>query len=177
VQVRERKRRGREHRGQSGLQEGFRRKEHLSAPALIIYRNHLPVLHLRSHSPDNVPECDGPPRISIHHDILTDKLWGHFVIGPKTGVIRVDDFYLGHSRVCNFNWRTRDMSSGQLRFGRGCEGIMEFGIHGVDKGSFYRLFDGIGVDFGTSNIARDTQMNWPDWMDQWEDYVKEAYNR
>jgi hypothetical protein len=54
---------------------------------------------------------------------------------------------------------------------------MEFGIHGVDKGSFYRLFDGIDVDFGTSNIARDTQMNWPDWMDQWEDCVKEAYNR
>jgi hypothetical protein len=124
------------------------------------------LLHLRSHSPDNVPECDGPPGISIHHDILTDKLWGHFVIGPKTGVIRVDDFYLGHSRVCNFNWRARDMSSGHLRFERGREGIMEFGIHGVDKGSFYRLFDGIDVDFGTSNIARDTQMNWPDWMDQ-----------
>jgi hypothetical protein len=55
--------------------------------------------------------------------------------------------------------------------------VMEFGIHGVDKGTFYRLFDGLDVDFGTSNIARDTQMNWPDWMDQWEDYVKEAYNR
>jgi hypothetical protein len=46
MQVRERKRRGREHRGQSGLQEGFRGKEHLSAPALIIYRNHLPVRDL-----------------------------------------------------------------------------------------------------------------------------------
>jgi hypothetical protein len=43
VQGRERKRRGKEHRGQSGLQGGFRGKEHLSAPALIIYRNHLPL--------------------------------------------------------------------------------------------------------------------------------------
>jgi hypothetical protein len=135
------------------------------------------LLHLRSHSPDNVPEFNGPPRISIHHDIFTDKLWGHFVIGPKTGVIRVDDFYFDGSRVCNFNWRARDMGSGQLRFGRGCEGVVEFGIHGVDKGTFYRLFDGLDVDFGTSNIARDTQMNWPEWMDQWENYVKEAYNR
>jgi hypothetical protein len=135
------------------------------------------LLHLRSHSRENVPEFNGPPRISIHHDISTDKLWGHFVIGPKTGVIRVDDFYLDGSRVCNFNWRARDMGSDQLHFGRGCEGVMEFGIHGVDKGTFYRLFDGLDVDFGTSNIARDTQMNWPDWMDQWEDYVKEAYNR
>jgi hypothetical protein len=135
------------------------------------------LLHLRSHSPDNVLEFNGPPRISIHHDIFTDKLWGHFVIGPKTGVIRVDDFYLDGSRVCDFNWRARDMGSGQLRFGRGCEGVMEFGIHGVDKGTFYRLFDGLDVDFGTSNVARDTQMNWPDWMDQWEDYVKEAYSR
>jgi hypothetical protein len=135
------------------------------------------LLHLRSHSPDNVPEFNGPPRISIHHDIFTDKLWGHFVIGPKTGVIRVDDFYFDGSRVCNFNWRARDMGSGQLRFGRGCEGVVEFGIHGVDKGTFYRLFEGLDVDFGTSNIARDTQMNWPEWMDQWENYVKEAYNR
>jgi len=135
------------------------------------------LLHLRSHSPANVPEFNGPPRISIHHDLHTDKLWGHFVIGPKTGVIRVDDFFLDGSRVCNFNWRARDMGSGQLRFGRGCEGVMELGIHGVDKGTFYRLFDGIDVDFGTSNIARDTQMNWPEWMDKWEDYVKEAYNR
>lgn len=135
------------------------------------------LLHLRSHSPDNIPEFNGPPRISIHHDPHADKLWGHFVIGPKTGVIRVDDFYLDGARVCNFSWRARDMCSGQLRFGRGCEGVMEFGIHGVDKGTFYRLFDGIDVDFGTSNIARDTQINWPDWMDQWEDYVKEAYHR
>lgn len=135
------------------------------------------LLHLRSHSPDNVPEFNGPPRISIHHDLHTDKLWGHFVIGSKTGVIRVDDFYPGNTRVSNFGWRARDMGSGQLRFGRGCEGVMEFGIHGVERGTFYRLFDGVDVDFGTSNIARDTQMNWPDWMDQWEDYVKEAYNR
>ena len=77
------------------------------------------LLHLRSHSPANVAEFNGPPRISIHHDLHTDKLWGHFVIGPKTGVIRVDDFYLDGSRVCNFNWRARDMGSGQLRFGRG----------------------------------------------------------
>jgi hypothetical protein len=90
------------------------------------------LLHLRSHSPDNVHEFDRPPRISIHYDILTDKLWGRFVIGSKTGVIRVDDFYLDGSRVCNFNWRARDMGSGQLRFGRGCEGVMEFGIRGVD---------------------------------------------
>ncbi|KEQ78211.1 hypothetical protein M436DRAFT_69327 [Aureobasidium namibiae CBS 147.97] len=135
------------------------------------------LLHLRSHSPANVPEFNGPPRISIHHNIHTDKLWGHFVIGPKTGVIRVDEFCLDGPRTCSFNWRARDMGSGQLRFGRGCEGVMEFGIHGVDKGTFYRLFDGIDVDFGTSNIARDTQMDWPEWMDQWEHYVKEAYNR
>ncbi|KAH0278139.1 hypothetical protein KCU91_g2679, partial [Aureobasidium melanogenum] len=74
------------------------------------------LLHLRSHSPDNVPQFNGPPRISVHHDIYTNKLWGHFTIGLKTGVIRVDDFYLDASRVCNFNWRARDMGSGQLRF-------------------------------------------------------------
>ncbi|KAG9553192.1 hypothetical protein KCU71_g13335, partial [Aureobasidium melanogenum] len=134
------------------------------------------LLYLRSHSPENVPQFNGPPRISVHHDIYTNKLWGHFTIGLKTGVIRVDDFYLDASRVCNFNWRARDMGSGQLRFGRGCEGVMELGIHGLDRGTFYRLFDGVGVDFGVSSITRDTQMDWPDWMDQWEGYVKEAYS-
>ncbi|KAI4718374.1 hypothetical protein E4T48_05365 [Aureobasidium sp. EXF-10727] len=135
------------------------------------------ILHLRSHSPDNVPEFNGPPRISVHHDMHTNKLWGHFTIGPKTGVIRVDDYYTSNSHLCNFSWRARDMGSGQLRFGRGCEGVMECGIHGVDRGTFYRLFDGLDVDFGVSSFTRDTQMDWPDWMDQWERYVKEAYNR
>ncbi|KAI4723745.1 hypothetical protein E4T49_08529 [Aureobasidium sp. EXF-10728] len=135
------------------------------------------LLHLRSHSPDNVPEFNGPPRISVHHDMYANKLWGHFTIGPKTGVIRVDDYYALDSQLCNFNWRARDMGTGQLRFGRGCEGVMEFGIHGVDRGTFHRLFDGLDVDFGVSSFTRDTQMNWPDWMDQWEGYVKEAYNR
>ncbi|KAG9663348.1 hypothetical protein KCU95_g3932, partial [Aureobasidium melanogenum] len=68
------------------------------------------------------------------------------------------------------------MGSGQLRFGRGCEGMMELGIHGLDRGTFYRLFDGLDVDFGVSSITRDTQMDWPDWMDQWEGYVTEAYS-
>ncbi|KAG9589444.1 hypothetical protein KCU77_g9295, partial [Aureobasidium melanogenum] len=122
------------------------------------------LLHLRSHSPENVPQFNGPPRISVHHDIYTNKLWGHFTIGLKTGVIRVDDFYLDASRVCNFNWRARDM------------GVMELGIHGLDRGTFYRLFDGVGVDFGVSSITRDTQMDWSDWMDQWEGHVKEAYS-
>ncbi|CAD0105903.1 unnamed protein product [Aureobasidium uvarum] len=93
----------------------------------------------------------------------------------KIGVIRADNFFSDGFNDFDFNWRSRDMGSGQLRFGRGCEGIMEFGIHGVDKGTFYRLFDGIDVDFGVSSFTRDTQMDWPDWMDQWEGYVKEAY--
>lgn len=31
------------------------------------------LLHLRSRSPDNVPQFDGPPRLSIHHDIYTQS--------------------------------------------------------------------------------------------------------
>ncbi|KAG9663351.1 hypothetical protein KCU64_g1365, partial [Aureobasidium melanogenum] len=32
------------------------------------------LLHLRSHSPDNVAQFNGPPRIPIHHDIYANKL-------------------------------------------------------------------------------------------------------
>ncbi|THV74702.1 hypothetical protein D6D29_08853 [Aureobasidium pullulans] len=134
-------------------------------------------LHLRSHSPANVPDFNGPPRISIHHDVNSNKIWGHFTIGSKTGVLRVENFSLENSRVCDFDWRARDMGTDQVRFGRGCEGMMEFGIHGLERGTFYRVFDGLDVEFGVSTITRDTQMDWPEWMDQWEDFVKKAYNR
>ncbi|CAD0081586.1 unnamed protein product [Aureobasidium vineae] len=112
------------------------------------------LLHLRSYSPDDVPEFNGPPRISIHHDNYTNKLWGHFTIGSKTGVIRADNFFTDGFSDSKSNWRARDMGSGQLRFGRGCEGVMEFGIYGVDKGTFYRLFDGLDVDFGVSSFRK-----------------------
>lgn len=69
------------------------------------------------------------------------------------------------------------MGTDQLRFGRGCEGMMEFGIHGLERGTFNRVFDGLDVEFGVSTITRDTQMDWPEWTDQWEDFVKKAYNR
>jgi hypothetical protein len=136
-------------------------------------------LYLRSHSPDNVPAVNGPPRISIHHNTCSDTLWGDFTIGSKLGVLRVNDFSLStlSSSISHFDWRARDLVSGQLRFGRGCEGLMEIGIHGIEKGTFYRLFDGIDVDFGVSTVTRDTDMDWPEWMDRWEDFVKEAYGR
>ncbi|THV83522.1 hypothetical protein D6D26_10177 [Aureobasidium pullulans] len=134
-------------------------------------------LHLRSHSPANVPDFNGPPRISIHHDVNSNKLCGHFTIGSKTGVLRVEKFSLENSRVCDVDWRARDMGTDQLRFGRGCEGVMEFGIHGLEKGTFNRVFDGLDVEFGVSTITRDTRMDWPEWMDQWEGFVKNAYNR
>ncbi|THY45720.1 hypothetical protein D6C99_06344 [Aureobasidium pullulans] len=134
-------------------------------------------LHLRSHSPANIPDFNGPPRISIHHDVDSNELWGHFTIGSKTGVLRVENFSLENSSVCDFDWRARDMGTDQLRFGRGCEGMMEFGIHGLERGTFNRVFDGLDVEFGVSTITRDTQMDWLEWMDQWEDFVKKTYNR
>lgn len=135
-------------------------------------------LYLRSHSPANVPDVSGPPRIALHHDVPNDKLWGAFTIGAKMGVLRIDDFGpldLGANPVVHFGWRVRDMITGQMRFGRGCDGMMEVGMHGLSKGTFYRLFDGLDVDFGVSDFVRDTRMEWPEWMDQWESFVKEAY--
>ncbi|THZ84017.1 hypothetical protein D6C84_04470 [Aureobasidium pullulans] len=134
-------------------------------------------LHLRSRSPANVPDFNGPPRISIHRDVNSNKLWGHSTIGSKTGVLRIETFLLENTSVCDFDWRARDMGTDQQRFGRGCEGMMEFGIHGLERGTFHRVFDGLDVEFGVSTITRDTRMDWPEWMDQWEDFVKKAYNR
>ena len=94
------------------------------------------------------------------------------------GVLRIDDFGpldLGANPVVHFGWRVRDMITGQMRFGRGCDGMMEVGMHGLSKGTFYRLFDGLDVDFGVSDFVQDTRMDWPEWMDQWESFVKEAY--
>lgn len=78
-------------------------------------------------------------RLSHPHD----QLWGRFAIGLKTGIIRLDniDDIAGSVRK-SFGWRSEDCDTDQLRFGKGCDGWIEFdGRDGV-RGAFHGLFGG-----------------------------------
>lgn len=77
-----------------------------------------------------------------------DQMWGRFTMGDKTGFLRLDSIAgIASSERKSFGWRTEDQETGRLRFGKGCDGWIEFDGHGSVQGTFYSVNDGKDVDF------------------------------
>jgi hypothetical protein len=83
---------------------------------------------------------------------------------------------LGHP--CTLGWRTRDLETGDLRFGKACTGEM----------TFYGDYEGINVSGALYGLPRlgDVQI-WGERMgggrqvgnfqEEWDDFPREAYGR
>ncbi|EXJ93314.1 hypothetical protein A1O1_01706 [Capronia coronata CBS 617.96] len=114
------------------------------------------MVQISGHYHITLPRLQGANLLAFKIDHGAGQLWGSFRFGNKSGVMRVDELDgIAERHPKSFNWRSRDDGTGQLRFGRGCDGEIEFdGGDGV-RGSFYGLMPGGDVDF----VARLTDMH------------------
>lgn len=114
-----------------------------------------------------------------------DQLWGRFNIGGKSGIVRMDGINgIGKSIRKSFGWRSEDSETGELRFGKGCDGWIEFDGNGNVRGVFHGLvvrrdveFEGhIREDYGyEGDNERAEVVN--DIVSQWHEYPDRAYGR
>lgn len=118
-----------------------------------------------------------PFEITLQKDHRTQKFWGRFHISGKEGVIRIDDISgLSSGNAIKFAWRSEDEDDGTLRFGRGCDGTMEFDGEGWMKGRFIGLLYGEDVDF-EGNLVNEEGLDIEEVKDAWDDFPKKAYGR
>lgn len=123
-----------------------------------------------------VPEEADNLRLFLCEDRQTDTIWGGFQIAHKSGVIRIDgnldDIHW------SFAWRSRDADTGELRFGRGCEGGMAW-EDGEVRGEIVGMFPGEPITFagcrrpGPLWCGRSAYS----FRQEWDGFVQEAYGR
>ena len=106
--------------------------------------------------------------LTVAFDPESGALWGRFYIGPKHGLIQMQDTTgLSNGESKMFGWRSKDENSEKLKFGTGCNGRMRFdgkgGISGVfDGGLMYGEnvnFEGTLEDDGTFDVL-EADMEW-----------------
>ncbi|KAK5947220.1 hypothetical protein PMZ80_001368 [Knufia obscura] len=132
-----------------------------------------------STSPDDSAEL----LIRLSHQ--RDQLWRWFNIESKTGIIRLDnlDDIAGSVRK-SFGWRSEDSETGQLRFGKGCDGWIEFNGGGGVRGAFHGLIGGRDVDFDgglQDHYGHESEDEKEEaigaWASQWHEFPERAYGR
>jgi len=114
-----------------------------------------------------------------------DQLWGRFTIGSKTGIIRLDniDDIAGSVRK-SFGWRSEDCDTDQLRFGKGCDGWIEFNGGGGVRGAFHGLFGGRDTEFEgglEEHFGHEDEHEREEvvgaWASEWHEFPERAYGR
>jgi hypothetical protein len=125
-------------------------------------------------SPD-LPYTNNTLVLRIDHH--RDTIWGHFDFGVKTGAVKINGIDPVVKREnTSFGWRSRDEQDGSLRFGRGCDGRIEFDGNREVRGVFYGLMDGDHVQFEGTREYDDA----PDAVkieEEWNEFPDIAYGR
>jgi len=79
---------------------------------------------------------------------------------------------------CTLGWRTRDLETGELRFGKGCVGEMTFydDYQGVSViGTFYGLSRLGDVQIWGERMSGGREVD--DLQEEWDEFPREAYGR
>ena len=121
-----------------------------------------------------------PRTLSLAIDHATSSLWGTFHIGPKRGLIRMDDISgLPSGATKTFGWRSEDENSNnKMRFGRGCDGEVAFdgngGVQGVFGGG---MMYGEDMEFWGSLEDQDDRPDVEGVREEWDGFPRRAYGR
>lgn len=113
------------------------------------------------------------------------QLWGNFTLGEKIGVVRLDNIDgIGQGVRKSFGWRSEDVQTGGLRFGKGCDGWVEFDGAGSVRGAFYGLMARRDVNFEgqlEEDFNYESDYEWDGAIGElsarWHDFPDRGYNR
>ncbi|KIX92123.1 uncharacterized protein Z520_12116 [Fonsecaea multimorphosa CBS 102226] len=118
-----------------------------------------------------------PFDLSLQIDHRQQKLWGRFNVGSKVGVLRADDITdITTGAAVSFGWRSEDEDDGNMRFGRGCDGYVEFDGEGWVQGRFRGLMHGDDVDFA-GHLVNEDGLDVADMKHIWDEFPRKAYGR
>ncbi|OQU93975.1 hypothetical protein CLAIMM_00403 [Cladophialophora immunda] len=118
-----------------------------------------------------------PFDITLQIDHGQQKLWGRFDVGSKSGVLRADDIaHITSGNAVSFGWRSEDENDGNMRFGRGCDGYIEFDGEGWMRGRFRGLMHGEDVDFQGELVDEDG-LDVAEMKHAWDEFPQKAYGR
>ena len=130
-------------------------------------------------TPSNRPLAPRFLSLAINH--ATASLWGTFHIGPKRGLLRMDDTtgLAAAGATKTFGWRSEDENSNsKMRFGRGCDGEVSFdgdgGVQGVFAGG---MMYGEDVEFWGSLEDQDDRPGVEGVREEWDGFARRAYGR
>ncbi|KAK5074005.1 hypothetical protein LTR64_006854 [Lithohypha guttulata] len=123
--------------------------------------------------------------LSIRLSNERGQLWGDFTLGEKTGVVRLDNIDgIGQGVRKSFGWRSQDIATGEWRFGKGCDGWVEFDGEGSVRGVFYGLATRRDIEF-EGQLEETFNYEWSyewnsaigDLSARWHDIPDRAYKR
>ncbi|KIW92259.1 uncharacterized protein Z519_07243 [Cladophialophora bantiana CBS 173.52] len=118
-----------------------------------------------------------PFDLTLQLDHRQQKLWGRFNVGSKIGVLHADDISrITTGGTISFGWRSEDDNDGNVKFGRGCDGSMEFDREGWVNGHFRMLMDGEDVDFQAQLMDEDG-LDVTEMKHLWDEFPRRAYGR
>ncbi|OAP63871.1 hypothetical protein AYL99_03098 [Fonsecaea erecta] len=118
-----------------------------------------------------------PFDVTLQIDHRQQKLWGRFSVGSKLGVLHADDISrITTGDAVSFGWRSEDDNDGDMKFGRGCDGHMEFDREGWVQGRFRGLMHGDDVDF-QGHLVNEDGLDVEEMRHIWDDFPRKAYGR
>ncbi|ETI26420.1 hypothetical protein G647_03197 [Cladophialophora carrionii CBS 160.54] len=118
-----------------------------------------------------------PFSLTLQVDDRSHQLWGQFHIGSKEGVLCVSDMSdISCDQAVSFGWRSEDQDDGFMKFGRGCDGVIEFDGEGWIRGHFNGLMYGEDVEF-TGELVNDEGLDVREMKHIWDDFPRKAYGR
>ncbi|KIX07957.1 uncharacterized protein Z518_02611 [Rhinocladiella mackenziei CBS 650.93] len=117
--------------------------------------------------------------LTLRIDKVHNTLWGRFNIGSRTGIIRMDDTSgLARGDTVSFGWRAEDTNAScqtRYKFGRGCNGSMEFDGRGGVRGRFFGLVYVQDVEFEGTMENEDDALEAEELKYQWDEFLRLAY--
>ncbi|KIW65037.1 hypothetical protein PV04_07324 [Phialophora macrospora] len=118
-----------------------------------------------------------PFSLTLQVDERSRHLWGSFHIGSKEGVLCMDDIAgIASGQAVSFGWRSEDQHDGFMKFGRGCDGTMEFDGGGWIRGHFHGLMYGEDVEF-VGNLVNEEGLDVREMKHIWDEFPRKAYGR
>ncbi|EXJ56553.1 hypothetical protein A1O7_06897 [Cladophialophora yegresii CBS 114405] len=116
-----------------------------------------------------------PFSLTLQVDDRSRQLWGRFQIGSKEGVLCVGDMSgISSDHAVSFGWRSEDQDDGFMKFGRGCDGAIEFDGEGWIRGHFNGLMYGEDVEF-VGEWVNGEGLDVREMKHIWEDFPRKAY--
>lgn len=126
---------------------------------------------------DNWLDSQNNLRLLICRDGRASRTWGSFAWGPFFGIIQMNPGPADYSeQSVSLGWRARDGENGSVRFGRGCNGTVEFPEPSIIQGRLFGLYGDVMEFWGRKRPGPKNCGHAPkQFEEEWNSFPSEVY--